>query len=339
MEKFRKYERGNRMDESKLYAYCLQGDVSSALEYLRSIPNKSKKYQELESKYDHRFFGEKPVYRFKTDDPWIRKVLLAYYQYFTSVLTGKKVEDAETQLVQSLALLISDNDLTDNLDVIEEKLKIIFEEKGYRFLGGVTSPFRGPYIWKTTKKTDFTVELPHQTQKVTVYFMSDFIMQSWIHFATFGEKFARGWAKAEGLYYVDEGPKKKRVKLDSNEFQVSYLKHEAQHLSDYLRFPYLHPKDLEYRAKLVELIYESKSFRLLKKFYYEAKNDPEFSHPYSSYVLMTRLSALAFGIDEIQNLEKWKSVDCATIQDWARNLYDEHTEQLYVSGKETKGVI
>lgn len=73
MEKFRKYERGNRMDESKLYAYCLQGDVSSALEYLRSIPNKSKKYQELESKYDHRFFGEKPVYRFKTDDPGLEK--------------------------------------------------------------------------------------------------------------------------------------------------------------------------------------------------------------------------------------------------------------------------
>ncbi|CAH2713060.1 hypothetical protein BACCIP111895_00193 [Neobacillus rhizosphaerae] len=327
------------MDESKFYAYCLQGDVTAAYEYLRSIPNKSKKYQQLESKYYHRFFGGKPIYRFKTDDPWIRKVLLAYFQYFTSVLTGKNVEEVETRLVQSLVGLISDKDFIDNLDLIEEKLERIFQEKGYRFLGGVTSPFRGPYIWKITDKKNFMVELPHQTVEVTVYFLSNFIMQSWIHFATFGEKFAGGWAKEDGLYYVNESPKKKRTKLDSSEFQVSYLKHEAQHISDYSRFPNLQPKDLEYRAKLVELIYESKPIRLLKKFFYEAKHDPNFPHPYSSYILMTRLSKLAFGIEEIQTLENWKSVDSALIRNWACNLYNGHTEQLIVSGEGTVGVI
>ncbi|MFK9090395.1 hypothetical protein [Bacillus salipaludis] len=327
------------MDESKFYAHCLQGDVTAAYEYLRSIPDKNKKYQELESKYYHRFFGGKPIYRYKSDNPWIRKVLLAYYQYFTSVLTGKNVKDAETQLVQSLGALTSDQVIFDNLDVIEEKLEILFAEKGYRFLGGVTSPFRGPYIWKTTKKMDFIVELPHEIQEVTVYFLSDFIMQSWIHFATFGEKFAGGWAKTDGLYYVDEGPKRKRARLDSSEFQVSYLKHEAQHLSDYSRFPHLQPKDLEYRAKLVELIYEPNSIRLLKKFFYEAKNDPNFPHPYSSFVLMTRLSKLAFGIEEIQSLEKWKLVEPAQVQGWAWNLYVEHTEQLEECGEGTKGII
>lgn len=327
------------MDEPKFYAHCLQGNVTAAYEYLRSIPDKSEKYQELESKYYHRFFGGKPIYQYKSDDPWIRKVLLAYYQYFTSVLTGKNVKDAETQLVQSLGALTSDQVVSDNLDVIEEKLEILFTEKGYRFLGGVTSPFRGPYIWKTTKKMDFIVELPHAIQEVTVYFLSDFIMQSWIHFATFGEKFAGGWAKIDGLYYVDEGPKRKRTQLDSSEFQVSYLKHEAQHLNDYSRFPNLQPKDLEYRAKLVELIYEPNSIRLLKKFFYEAKNDPNFPHPYSSYVLMTRLSNLAFGIEEINNLEKWNRVEPAQIRDWAWKLSDDHTKQLEASGKCTKGII
>ncbi|MFJ7727624.1 hypothetical protein ACIQXV_15850 [Neobacillus sp. NPDC097160] len=327
------------MDESKFYAHCLQGDVTAAYEYLRSIQDKNKKYQDLVSKYYHRFFGGKPIYRYKSDDPWIRKVLLAYYQYFTSVLTGKNVKDAETQLVQLLGGLISDQVIFDNLDIIEEKLEILFAEKGYQFLGGVTSPFRGPYIWKTTKKMDFIVELPHEIQEVTVNFLSDFIMQSWLHFATFGEKFAGGWAKADGLYYVDEGPKRKRARLDSSEFQVSYLKHEAQHLSDYSRFPHLQPKDLEYRAKLVELIYEPKPIILLKKFYYEAKNDPNFPHPYSSFVLMTRLSILAFGKEEIQSLEKWKLVEHAQIRDWAWHLYDDHTDQLELSGKGTKGVI
>jgi len=327
------------LDENKFYAHCLQGDVTAAYKYLCLIPDKSKKNQVLESKYYHRFFGGKPFYRYKSDDPWIRKVILAYYRYFTSVLTGKDAEDAESQLVKSLGVLITDKDLICNIDVIEEKLEHLFEEKGYRFLGGVTSPFRGPFIWKTTKKMDFRVELPHQTQEVTVYFLSEFIMQSWIHFATFGEKFAGGWAKADGLYYVDEGPKRKRAKLDSSEFQVSYLKHETQHLSDYLRFPKLHSKDLEYRAKLVELIYEPNSIRLLKKFYYEVKNDPNYPHPYSSYVLMTRLSKMVFGIDEIQNLEKWKQVKPAQIREMAWNLYHEHTKQLEGSGKETKGLI
>ncbi|ETI67099.1 hypothetical protein [Neobacillus vireti] len=327
------------MDESKFYALCLQGNVTAAYKYLHSQSNKSKKHQQLASKYYQRFFGGKPIYRFKSNDPWIRKVILAYYQYFTSVLTGKNVDEAEPQLVKSLGVLSSDGNLTDNLDEIEGKLEEIFEKKGYRFLGGVTSPFRGPYIWKTMDKKEFKVEIPHQTQDVTVYFLRDFIMQSWIHFATFGEKFAGGWAKEDGFYYVDERPKKKSVNIESSEFQVSYLKHEAQHLSDYARFPNLPAKDLEYRAKLVELIYEPKSFRLLKKFLYEAKNDPKFPHPYSSFVLMTRLSKLAFEKEVIPSLDKWKSVDTVRIREWARTLYDEHTEALETSHKIIDGII
>jgi hypothetical protein len=238
-----------------------------------------------------------------------------------------------------LGLLISNGNVIDSLDLIEEKLEEIFEKKGYRFLGGVTSPFRGPYIWRTTDKKEFRVELPHQTQDVTVYFLRDFIMQSWIHFATFGEKFAGGWAKEDGLYYVDERPKKKRVTIESSEFQVSYLKHEAQHLSDYARFPNLPAKDLEYRAKLVELIYEPKPFRLLKKFFYEAKNDVNFPHPYSSYALMTRLSQLAIGKEVIPSLDQWKSVDSIRIQDWAWTLYEEHTRELETIGIIKEGII
>ncbi|WP_066064965.1 hypothetical protein [Neobacillus soli] len=327
------------MDESKFYAYCLQGDVTAAYEYLRSIPDKSKKYQELESRYYHRFFGEKPMYRFKTEDPWIRKVLLIYYQYFTLVLTGKDVEEAESLLALSLEALLPDAHSPTDLDYLEDKLEVIYREKGYSFLGGVTAPFRGPYIWKTTERKKFTVELPHQTQEVTVYFLSNFIMQSWIHFSTFGEKFAGGWAKSEGLYYVNDRPRNKKTTFESSEFQVSYLKHEAQHLSDYSRFPNLSSKDLEYRAKLVELIYESKSIRLLEKFFYESKNDPTFPHPYSSFVIMKRLTQLAFGTDVIQEIDQWKTVDPDSIHEWAWNLYDEHTERLEASGDGIEGFI
>jgi hypothetical protein len=330
--------RGKGMDDSKFYAYCLQGNVTSAFEYLRSVPNKNKKHQLMETKYEWRFFKpEKPVYRFKSEDPWIRKVLLSYYHYFTSVLTGTDSKQAEKQLITGLKTVISNE--TDNLDVLEEILKGLFEEKGYKFLGGVTPPFRGPFIWKTTEKKEFTVELPHHIRPVTVYFLSDFIMLGWLHFATFGEKYAGGWAKSDGLYYVAERTKKKSIKLNSTEFQVSYLKHEAQHLSDYATYPHLPSKDLEYRAKIVELIYEAKSHRLIKKFFYEQKNDPRLPHPYSSFCIMKRLSAHFFRDSESPSLIEWEQVSSELIRHHAWELFEEHTVRLDAMGAEVEGVI
>lgn len=323
-----------RMDKSKLFAYCLQGDVTAAYEYLQSVPNKPKKYKQLEIKYENRFFSSKPVYRFKTKDPWVRQVIKAYYQYFTAVLTRKNVEEAENQLIATLQPLVSD--YHDDLDRLEEKLEELLNKQGYYFLGGVTPPFRGPYIWKTQEKRNFKVELPSGTEDVTVYFMSDFILLSWAHFATFGERYAGGWARPDGLYYVYDG---RKTEIDSSWFQISYVKHEAQHLSDYSRFPNLASKDLEYRAKLVELIYEQDSMRLLNKFFYEQKKSPALPHPYSSYILMQRLAQMAFNKEKTENLKEWKRVAPEQINRWARILFDEHTQQLEGVGRDTSGII
>lgn len=327
------------MDETKFYQYCLQGDVTSAYEYLCSLPNKSRKEQELESAYYNRFFHNKPEYPCKSDDSWIQNVLQAYYQYFSAVLTRKSVDHAEKRLIFSLRNLIPGIDTKMDLESLEKKLGSMFNEKGYHFLGGITPPFRGPYIWKNTEERKFTVELPNLIQEVKVYFLSDFILQSWVHFATFGEKFAAGWAKPDGLYYVADRPEHKKVELASSEFQVSYLKHEAQHLNDFLHFPNLRPRDLEYRAKLVELIYEPNSYRLLKKFYCEQKADPRHPHSYASFTLMKRLTQMAFGKEESQGLEQWKFVDFNKISEWSLALFNEHTEMLETKGKETIGII
>jgi hypothetical protein len=196
-----KNERGKFMDESKLYAYCLQGDVTKAFNYLQSIPIKSKMVQELEEQFEHRFFTEKPEYHFKTTDP------------------------------------------------------------------------------------------------------CDLVMPDY----------------------------------ENSEFQVSYLKHEAQHLSDYTEFPGLDVNDLEYRAKLVELIYEPDSSRLLRKFFYEQKNDLHHPHPYSSFCIMHSLTPLLFGEREVNELEVWNNVDTIQIQDCAKALYEEHTNLLKSTGR--KGII
>lgn len=327
------------MDESKLYAYCLQGDVIAAYKYLRSVPDKNAKFLKLESKYYQRFFSENPNDRFKSEDPWIQKVLSVYFEYFRSVLTHKSVIYSENRLRRSLSDLIYGHQQDEDLDRLEKQLSIQFKEKGYEFVGGVTPPYRGPYIWKTTDKENFTVELPHHTQKVTVYFLSDFILQSWAHYATFGEKFAGGWAKPDGLYYVADRPEHKKENHECREFQISYLKHEAQHFSDFSRFPHLQAKDLEYRAKLVELIYEPNSFKLINKFFYEKKNDPFLPHSYSSLVILKRLSELAFGVEEIPSLEKWEKLSSDRIREWALGLYEENTAKLMENGNQIRGII
>jgi hypothetical protein len=322
------------MDKSQLYAYCLQGDIVAAYKYLRSFPDKPKKYQQLELKYTSRFFSENPVYRFKSQDPWIRKVLKAYYKYFTAVLTKKSANDAERQLILALQPLVSNH--VNDLDSLEERLEDLFQEKGFHFLGGVTPPYRGPYIWKTQEKRDFVVELPYGTQEVTVYFLSDFILLGWAHFATFGERYAGGWAKPDGLYYVCDTQKRKRTELDSSWFQISYLKHEAQHLSDYANFPNLPPKDLEYRAKLVELIYEHNPMRLLNKFHYEQKNEPALPHPYSSYILMKQLSHRA----QVNHYGEWNQVNTDRINQAAHELFDQHSTLLENSSQDISiGII
>ncbi len=58
--------------------------------------------------------------------------------------------------------------------------------------------------------------------------------------------------------------------IESEYFQVSFLKHEAQHVQDLARWPDLSQELLEYRAKLVELIY-SRERKLLYFFQYQAR--------------------------------------------------------------------
>lgn len=272
-------------------------------------------------KYNNRFFSEKPIYSYKTSDIWIRSVLKSYYQYFRAVLTKSQV-DADKELAEKLKGLINDDSL--DLDVIESVLEREFKDRGYQFLGGVTAPFRGPYIWGSEEKVEYTVTLPSGEQPVSVYFMSDFILHGWLHFATFGKYAAGGWAKQNAIYCVKD---RQRKGTDHPDFVYSFLTHEAQHFNDYQKFPKLLPRDLEYRAKLVELIYHPNNKKLLTDFSTYADTNKENSHTYASYVISS-------------NFSKWKKAEGSTISSYARQLLDEHTDLLIKAGQESvEGVI
>jgi len=224
-----------------------------------------------------------------------------------------------------------------NLDEIEIVLENIFREKGYSFLGGVTSPFRGPYIWKNTLKKEFNVLLPDGEQEVVVYFISDFLMLSWAHFATMGKHYSGGWAKPEGLYYVNSGIED--IDTNSTEFQVWFLKHEAQHLSDYKLFPNLNGTNLEYRAKLIELIYNPQPYNLIEKFLNQSKNDKSLPHSYAAYSIIKQLSSSIFGQGCVYDKRQWENIKSNIISNTAYELFLQNNKSLYEAGIETEGII
>lgn len=311
------------MDIKKLGALCLQGNVLGAIEYFKSFENKGEELLELEKKYEERFITQTEVEQINSEDPWVIGVVKAYNNYFRQVLTNKDLKESEEKLVEDLLQYIELSQGVD-LDEVESSLEKKFNERGYSFLGGVTAPYRGPYIWKTTVKKEFDVNLLDDKQRVNVYFISDFLMNGWAHFATFGKNYAGGWAKPEGLYCVDI--KDKKIDIESDEYQLSYLKHEGQHLSDFKRFPDLKVWELEYRAKLAELIYYPKTYTLIEKFLNEAKEDETFPHSYAAYQIIKQLSRKLLEREYVGEGVCWKQVEEDSIRKYGEQLLREHSK-------------
>ena len=90
-------------------------------------------------------------------------------------------------------------------------------------------------------------------------------MRSWLDYISFGETGTGGWSNGDGLIHCVRAA----YDLDSEDFRVSLLKHEAQHAMDQTRYPGITNEELEYRAKLVELIY-SEERGMLSRFIAQA---------------------------------------------------------------------
>ena len=161
-------------------------------------------------------------------------------------------------------------------------------------------------------------------------------MLSWLHFATFGNVYAGGWAKKDALYCIVP---RFRDELHTDAFYVSFLKHETQHLRDYQEFPQLKAPDLEYRAKLVEIMYYSdhEFFNTLLIQAVKNKNSP---HNYAAYKITEQFSKHFFNKDEEKQIDQWQTINYEDIQSYARKLFDEHTILLKSKGARTiEGVI
>ena len=305
------------------YRLCLTGDVREAFQFLERQTNKPAYVARFQKRVARRFFENPPYLRLKKAPHWVRTVLKSYAAYYIAVLTKTaSPEDAETSLTSALIkqLGVADNLDLDELDVELERL---FKTKlGWHYLGGVTAPFRGPYIYETRSLQEYNVELPQGNFLLKVWQMSDFHSLSWLDFATFGKIGTGGWAKEEGLYCVLD-----KYDLDSDQFKINYLKHESQHYFDYKQFPFIakngHQGILEYRAKLVELIY-SKNPSLAMTFASQQDKNSSNPHGYAAFRLTTDLLE-QIGLESPQALA---GIDVKAIQEAAAILFERSTAEL-----------
>lgn len=170
------------------------------------------------------------------------------------------------------------------------------------------------------------------------------MLRSWLHFQTYGAQGTGGWYKqgdeawSDGLYcIVDAWPNKPLE--DDLTFQVSLLKHEAQHLADQQEFGELNPIDAEYRAKLVELLGYSTHEQRLNAFIAGARDDRKNPHAYTEYLIVTQCATRLLSEPTIRDMQRWQAVPYTKIQGVAHLLFQEHTEQLQQQEAQPKGVL
>jgi len=303
------------------HGYIMKGDLHGAISYVKQFPEQKELY--------HRFLDvfERELYISYDVDTELNNILTAYQQYYRDVFyLCIANEQAENKLKERLAKLLGITDEHIELWQVEENhLCDLFESHGLHFLGGRTSGYRGPYIWRTTETVSYDVELPDSIQNYSVKLLDGFVMRSWIDYLSFGEIGTRGWTNGDGFIHCV----KSAWDFESESFRVSLLKHEAQHAKDLEMDKDMSSENLEYWAKLVELIY-SKERNLLQKFAGEADGSlKDNGHAMAAYRIMNGF-ADALGVEEIQ--PAMVSID--QIQTIAKVLFEDSVKECVNYAKE-----
>ena len=258
------------MDFETLSGYFIRGDISGAIEYMS-------RFDELRETADAyiNLYEKEQYLRYGIPEP-LEGVLLEYQKYFREVFYLKSDKnEADARLLSRLAKRLG---TAEDESTISDSLKTLFAENGFHIQTGRTQGFYGPYVWRETALTEYDVELPCGVRKYKVNILRGFVMCGYMNYLTFGQFGTRGWAGEDEMINCVESAND----FAGEQFTVSLLKHEAQHVEDKETWQDITPMELEYRAKLVELMYAEKE-DLLGKFVSEAsKDDPENSHAMAS---------------------------------------------------------
>ncbi|WP_431127635.1 hypothetical protein [Flagellimonas flava] len=330
----------NTLPYKEIYAYGMDTDVTPIFPLLE-VDGLNAKDQKFKSDFEGRFKGESdlgassPESEIETlishfKNYW-RKSLLDTKGNFERELGGKVVPF----LMQNYPPVKGKKITRDSLGYF---LRDYIRSKGLYTTDEVTYQGRliDLLVWKEQTQKIYNVDLGKgEMQEVTVFFMEDFATLGWMEYATLGAHHPGGWTEEEGIYCV-----KKAYDINSENFKISYLTHEARHYADKKLWPHLKSADLEYRAKLTELnLAQDTLFGLIAFFVKNANKESENGHQVANYCLIRDLSQKLFKSNFETSQEKWEKIDVKKINEAARRLLKKNTKELKSKGINAQTVI
>ena len=114
----------------------------------------------------------------------------------------------------------------------------------------------------------------------------------------------------------------------SENFEVSYLKHEARHLLDLERYPQMDSVELEYRAKLTELAFaDHTARRILQDFAEKSAQNPTSPHAMANWRVIHDTYWALFREEMAEGFDDWAQLNAGDINRVARELLASKTEQ------------
>lgn len=260
---------------------ALQGDVRQALTVLRRVPTTQFGGREAA-------FRACVLRRFALDGdrsllanlPLLTARALGIYRaYWRAALLSPTLREEEEERLRLNLIRLLDAPPQSSLNDIEPLLTRRLGEDGYHALTGRTAPLRELMLWKTQTTEQRRVSLPEGDHLTTVHLLADFASFGWSGFATCERSATGGWVRPDAIYAVTP----RYRSLEGEDFLVSFVAHESQHYADLQRFPGMAAWELEYRAKLTELVLADTTNRaLLAAFAANCSDRQDVPHSYAN---------------------------------------------------------
>ena len=312
---------------SRYITLSIQGDLRGAEELFANSEPLSIADQDLKREFQARFLEPTEGAKNPTEQLGIANDLAAAYRKYwrLGLVEGRQRSEIDHQLSSDLesvrdshssasALLLADKDGFPGKAL---------DEAGIYFLNTTTPPYRDLFIWRKQKSARYRVQLTDTSTPVTVNFMDDFVVQGWKEYASLGLATTTGWVENDQLYCVAWA-----YDTASENFAVSYLKHEARHLVDLQNYPDMQAVELEYRAKLTELSYAHSSLkRILDDFRAKAVENPASAHAMANWQVTRDIYREMEGSEIPDDWEGWGYPDVGRVNRAARTLLEENTRR------------
>lgn len=255
------------------------------------------------------------------------RIAAAYQAYWRAGLLDPRLTgESERALFAELGKLLATELSGANpaAETIRPALETALLAEGVHVFEGLTPPLRDLFLWRRQESRQFEVQLTDGPVDVTVHFMDDFLVHGWKDFASLGLATTTGWVENGDLYCLawayDTG---------SENFEVSYLAHEARHLADLERYPDMDPTELEYRSKLTELAFANRTLpRILEDFTDKAAENPASPHAMANWRVVRDLHWQLHGQEMPKTFENWNGVRIGRVNRAARIMLEASNRRM-----------